>query len=563
MFFSRSVHTCRSHISVLLLLRAAAAAATAAAAAAAAAADAASAAVQSADSSSNTVHFWGFYDGSNTWRQRFMPSQLGVWTYSWAFSDGSLKGEGHFECILVGAGPGVLGPYKPNPHWFAYSDGTPKFIKSYYNKAGGLTRQDSAWTVEHFYSKLVARGYNHHMNSGFLPVLPLSALWDGQPFADGPAAINQTIYTDPKSPSTSMSLDVWRELEGQLAYLNNHNVTVDFFEGFNAQGPGAGDISWSAMSEDTKRWWVSYVIARLGAYANIGGFQYAWESDGSNVDTSVSNQSECGHPQSRCGDYQLALLLQELDPWSHMRTYEEENATLKNHIDLPAWSFASVEALGEGDVRLCGCTNHSAPCNSENCTGGSTQNHHDIALQGYRGKPVYMCEGHDLWRSWWHALEPNVVRAAWAVTTAAASFTWADIGHFPDDPYSSIQLFSTYPRAAKAMDVHAHIMTEVLPAFYLTVPADDLIGQPAPPLTFCLAERGRQYLVYSDAGAPFYLDTLDSGAATDDRIAVRYNATWFDAESGAEHAAGQFTAGFVHFTPPKTGKHWVAVIVRL
>jgi hypothetical protein len=70
--------------------------------------------------------------------------------------------------------------------------------------------------------------------------------------------------------------------------------------------------------------------------------------------------------------------------------YEEENATLKNHNDLPAWSFASVEALGEGDVRLCGCTNHTDLCNQESCTGGSTQNHHDVSLQGYRGKPVYL-----------------------------------------------------------------------------------------------------------------------------------------------------------------------------
>jgi hypothetical protein len=25
-----------------------------------------------------------------------------------------------------------------------------------------------------------------------------------------------------------------------------------------------------------------------------------------------------------------------------------------------------------------------------------------------------MAEGHDLWRSWWKAEEPNIVRAAWA-----------------------------------------------------------------------------------------------------------------------------------------------------
>lgn len=49
----------------------------------------------------------------------------------------------------------------------------------------------------------------------------------------------------------------------------------------------------------------------------------------------------------------------------------------------------------------------------------------------------------------------------------------------------------------------------MLPAFYRTAPADELIGQPAPPLTFCLAERGQQYLVYSDVGVPFFLDTSD------------------------------------------------------
>jgi hypothetical protein len=56
----------------------------------------------------------------------------------------------------------------------------------------------------------------------------------------------------------------------------------------------------------------------------------------------------------------------------------------------------------------------------------------------------YMCEGHDLWRSWWQAKQPNVVRAAWAVTTAAASFTWSDLGNARDDPYNSSQAFATY-----------------------------------------------------------------------------------------------------------------------
>ena len=290
-------------------------------------------------SGAEPVKFWGFYDGGSTWRLRFMPSAVGQWKYSWSFSDGSGKGEGVFECIADGASPGVLKPWPANPHWFAYEGEKPVFLKSYYNKAGGSQRQDPTWFDKKFYAKLAARGYNHHMASGFLPVLPLSALWDGVPFsdADAPAAINHTIYTDPTSPQTSMSLDVWASLEGHMKALNRYDISIQFFLGFNAVGPGSGDIQWSSMSEPTKRWWVAYLVARLAPFANLGGYQYGPESSGN----------------SQIGDYQLATLLREMDPFGHATTYEEENVTLRNHFDLPAWTFGSVEALVRKRQNIC------------------------------------------------------------------------------------------------------------------------------------------------------------------------------------------------------------------
>ena len=491
----------------------------------------------------NMVAFWGFFDGGDTWRQRFMPSEVGSYAYNWSFSDGSLAGEGTFDCVAAGGGPGILTAYKANPRWFAYNGDMPVFIKSYYNKAGGLTRQQPAWAAANFYSKLTSRGYNHHMSSGFMPVLPLTALWDGQPFADGPPAINATVYTDRASPSTSMRLDVWRSMEGHLGFLNDHDVAADFFQGFDAKGPGSeGGLQWAAMNASSQRWWVSYAVARLAPFANIAGFAFAWESPGNDTDT----------------DLGLARLLRAADPFGHLVTYEEENCTTKNHFALPEWGFASVEALGD-----------EATANWTRGGGYSTQNHHDVSLQGYRGKPVLMCEGHDLWRSWWHAQEPNVVRAAWAVTTAGASFTWADMGHYPDDPYASGQALATYPAAALAVDVLARIMTEVLPAFHRMVPADALLSgvtsgpgagggkpkhRPAPPLTFCLAEQGAQYLVYSDAGRPFSLDTAACSNCT---------VTWFDPVSGAQQTGGKREGGdgVLQLSPPTAGRHWVAVLL--
>lgn len=61
-------------------------------------------------------------------------------------------------------------------------------------------------------------------------------------------------------------------------------------------------------------------------------------------------------------------------------------------------------------------------------TYGGVASHHNMSLQAYRGKPVYMAEGHMLWRSFWEASESVIVSAAWAVTTAAASFSWDDMG---------------------------------------------------------------------------------------------------------------------------------------
>ena len=152
----------------------------------------------------------------------------------------------------------------------------------------------------------------------------------------------------------------------------------------------------------------------------------------------------------------------------------------------------------------------------------------------------------------------QVVRAAWAVTTAAASFTWSDLGHKPDDPYFSTQTFTQYPSAAKAIDVLNHIMTEEVPAFFRMEPADELLQKPVPDLTFCLAERGAQYVVYSDAGSPFVLNTA---AAATSALQRGLNLTWFDPVSGAATAGGSVAqSAATKLKPPGAGKHWVALL---
>eukprot|EP00947_MAST-08B_sp_MAST-8B-sp1_P004362 g4362.t1 len=439
-----------------------------------------------------------------------------------AAPDVTRAGSGQFDCVAEGASPGIMQPYRANPRWFSYGGDTPAFIKSYYVKAGGITRQPIDWVAKNVYQKMVDRGYNHHMSSGFLPVLPLRALWDGQPLTDGPEALNHTIFTDPASPSTSMQLDVWHCLEDHLGWLNDHDISVDFFQGFSSQGPDSGRLNFGAMNETTKRWWVSYVVARLSPFANIFGFVYSWETGG------------------KGDDLHLAQLLHEFDIFRHQVTYEDANALALNWYNLSAWDFASVEVYGGVDA------------------------HHNMTLAAFRGKPVYFTEAHLLWRSFWFAAEASIPSTAWAITTAGGSWTWNDMGDARIiGPYRANQAFNTYPIAVKAVDIIADIMVNKTAGFAKLVPADHLLtaagSRPPPALTYCLAEPGSQYLVYSDSGQEFELD-LSTVSATVDFI-----VTWHDAvdDQHVVKMPQNVTGGaVVKLTPPSTSNHWIGLLLH-
>ena len=53
--------------------------------------------------SKRPIPFYGFYAGAdNVWKLRFMPNVTGRWSFRYAFSDGSMSGDGQFECVVEG-----------------------------------------------------------------------------------------------------------------------------------------------------------------------------------------------------------------------------------------------------------------------------------------------------------------------------------------------------------------------------------------------------------------------------------------------------------------------------
>ncbi len=75
------------------------------------------------------VKFWGFYDGDQLWRIRFMPDQTGMWQFKARFSDGVDEVTGSFNCVESNL-PGMITAYPANPIWFGFTTGKPILVRS-------------------------------------------------------------------------------------------------------------------------------------------------------------------------------------------------------------------------------------------------------------------------------------------------------------------------------------------------------------------------------------------------------------------------------------------------
>jgi hypothetical protein len=490
--------------------------------------------------SGRLVEFRGFFDGhgdgtgdprsGNVWKMRFMPDEVGQWRFVYRWADGAPGGNGAFECVPEGAGRGILKAYRGNPRWFAYNGADPVWLKSYYETGHGSLGQDFDWIVEHVYQPLVDHGYNHLQVNWLMSLCCFE-----QYYLDGPEpeTLDLALYEEGR-PSSTMNLDVWRRKERHLAWLNDRDVGLHMFLGFDgSQNDGP---AWKRLSHVEKDFYVRYAVARMAAFANIAGWNFVWEVPGDRVDHEL----------------EFTRLVMQYDAFDHLRTYQDEFPR-ENHYHLPEYTYAAVEnhQIAAPDKEL------------ERHLWRSPWTHYMACILGYKGKPVFMSEGNALWRRYWQertgATQDDLRRSAWACVTAGASFTWN--GHA-----SEYELYAggpdglpfnpenNYRQSESAMQIIAGVMSNEVEFFRMN-PHDELLAGHSPLRVHALAEPGRQYLVFAPDGEPFSL-RMQPG---------RYTlARWIDAVTGERLDAGPVdSAGPAEplpFTPPNRLTDWILVV---
>jgi len=194
----------------------------------------------------STVKFWGFYDGGQTWRLRFMPDQPGTWRYEAAFSDGSAGGRGEFHCVTSNL-PGPISVHRHNPVWFGRRDGDAVLVRGLHvgDRFFAANWSDASRTA--FLDWVQTQGYNtlscasHYLNRD----------------AKGRGRGWETPKLWPLDAAE------FKRLEKLLDELARRNMIVYPFAGFFGR-----DSNFPREPAD-QLLFIRYTYARLGAYPNL------------------------------------------------------------------------------------------------------------------------------------------------------------------------------------------------------------------------------------------------------------------------------------------------------
>lgn len=194
-----------------------------------------------------------FWDGGNTWKLRFAPDKPGEWKWTTKSPDKALDGRSGSFVAVASARPGSVRPMKSAPHHFERQDGSPFWFMG-----------DTAWALftdnaqekhdrqaaERFLDARAAQGFNvvHSM-------LLSEAGWGnrgGLPFDDiGAEKINPAY---------------WQEVDHRLAYANGKGIVCGLAIAWGDKRKEE-PFAWRKFpSVEARKRYAQYIAARYAAY---------------------------------------------------------------------------------------------------------------------------------------------------------------------------------------------------------------------------------------------------------------------------------------------------------
>lgn len=254
----------------------------------------------------------GFYDGDGTYRVRFMPDTIGEWSYETVSNDAVLNGAtGSFNCIPPKAHN--HGPVRiKNDIQFVYEDGTPYY--PFGTTCYAWTHQDEALQQETLQTLSESP-----FNKIRMCVFPKDYSFNSVEPKHFPFAGSKDAGFD----LTQFNPSYFAALEKKIDELLELGIEADLilFHPYDK-----GRWGFDRLDAKTEEFYLSYVIARLGAFRNI------WWA--------LANEYDFMKEKTMDDWHRLLQYVQDNDPYVHLRSihngtkmYDHSSVVMYNHVE--------------------------------------------------------------------------------------------------------------------------------------------------------------------------------------------------------------------------------------
>lgn len=479
------------------------------------------------EASGRQIRVNGFYDGSGTWRVRFMPLEPGTWRYATESADPHLSAQaGELACVEPKK-PYLHGPLVARGHHFFHADGTPRFLLS--------TRLSCHLAPPGEWQEAIGYLQAHRINRVLFMM-------------GGVHGTIRCLYGE--GPDFGRyNLGTFQAVDTFIDALRRAGIVASpYFYYFN-------DHVQRGLTPEQDKAYIRYGMARFGAYANVmpvlsneveqkttdreGQYNLSCHTWANEMGTYLKELAVFGVPvgvhnpmeTSRARNPGFYTLLQDWPfPWTDFMLRQAQLGALSAAAELaddtPEQQIAVYHARGYarhnqllGSLRRFGVPviNEEPGYEMEGRTGPKDSTAVNL-------KP-------------WNSQTPDtLIPTFWTAAMAGAYVMWGNYAtYWMDDPLPGIERSET-PRYLRILHDFVTLLPywEMEPANELVSPAEVTIEGKSYRTNFCLARPGTAYAAFSLAGGPLTIE-LAAGRT--------YRAIQLDPRTGQQTELGQVDGG--------------------
>ena len=437
----------------------------------------------------------GFYDGNGTWKIRLSPTAEGKWQLVAHSPAAALNGQSvQFVCTPNAARVhGAVRVDGQHPRHFVFEDGTRFFPMGYEcDWLWALDATNAALpSVNRFLDKLAANGFNYVLLNAYAH----DTSWAKGKTSDedyGPPPLYAWAGTNEQADHSRFNLAYWQHYDRVIAALNDRGMLAHvMIKVYNKM------VNWPAKGSAEDDLYFRWLIARYCAYPNVH-WDFSKESNNEkDLDYKLGRIKfiRDNDPYRRAITTHTDLQTYDSGAYNEVLDYRSDqvhskwHASLLNHRQQHAWPVLNVE-FG-----------------------------YEHGPQGLQDQTYRVAQAPE-----------EVCRRAWEVCLAGGygayyyTYTAWDIIRPEDSPPG----YRYFRQLREFFDRTGYWRME---------PSDELVSE-----GYCLAEPGREYIVFLNQPAPFTLRL--------EGLERPVKAEWFHPFTGQRRDAGTLGNGVQQLTPP-------------